>query len=654
MRIGLLLFLYFLITSSLFSQRGYYDAPYKRYEAETGTLSSATSLSRSFIQSDLQSEASDQLCVNLFNTNSAVEWTMIEAADGLVLRYSVPDGQSGTLGVYNNGTKVSTLTLTSNWSWQYLWSDSNPNNAGVVNQNPRMRFDELRLKLAAKIPLGGKLKLIRESGNISIDFVEMEPIPAVKTAPAGSVSYSGDGSTLQTFIDANPGKTIFLPTGVYNVNRKLWFGNDNTKLMGAGMWYTQINFTFYSQTGSTNEGGLYADAVNVGFSDLYLTTVRNSRSYSYKAINGVFTSGSIIENVWAEHFEAGAWIAQYYYSATPYTNGLIIRNCRFRNNYADGVNLCKGTRNTLVEHCSFRNNGDDDMAIWSADGIECQNNTFQYCTSENCWRAAGCAIYGGYNNKANNLYIKDNLEVGLRVNNCFSGIAFNDAGLHQFTDITIDGCSSFNDLFNNPVGAIDLVCSNKAGTQVKNVKFSRIDILDSRNDAINFDKIAGDGFYNISFENISIKGTGLEYPDNNVNKLTNKRGFGVLFDGNPAGNATYCSFSLTNRGGNADANMNTTNIGTLSWQVPAGCVTTSDITTQKDNPEVEVYGNIVTVNHLNVDENIYVYNLMGKCIYSAITRSESESFRINRDGIYLLIVQNAKFNRKIRIQNNQS
>ncbi len=649
MRIGLLSFLLLSMTFGLFAQRGYFDAPYKRYEAETGTLTNATILSRSFKQADLQSEASDQVCVNLFNTNSAVEWTMTQAADGLVLRYSVPDGQSGTLGVYNNGTKVSTLTLTSNWSWQYLWSDSNPNNAGVVNQNPRMRFDEVRLKLSAKVSLGGKLKLIRETGNISIDFVEMEPIPIAKTAPIGAMIYSGNGSTLQTFIDANPGKTIFLPAGTYNVNRKLWFGVDNTKLMGAGMWYTQINFTYYSTTGVTNEGGLYADAVNVSFSDLYLTTVRNSRSYSYKAINGVFTPGSIVENVWAEHFEAGAWIAQYFFSATPYTDGLIIRNCRFRDNYADGVNLCKGTRNTMVEHCSFRNNGDDDMAIWSADGLECQNNTFQFSTSENCWRASGCAIYGGYNNKANNLYIKDNLEVGLRVNNCFAGIAFNNSGLHQFTDITIDGCSTFNDLFNNPVGAIDLVCNNKAGTQVKNVKFSKIDIIDSRNDAVYFSKTAGDGFYNITFENITINGTGLEYPNNNVNSLTNKRGYGAIFDGNPAGNATYCGFSTINRGGNAEANTNISNIGNMTWQVPVGCVTTVEKNIQQSITEVEIIGNNVSANHLIIGENFYVYNLIGKCIFSKQARSESVKFKIQNNGIYFIIVGNNRLNYKIII-----
>ncbi|MEI7501749.1 MAG: right-handed parallel beta-helix repeat-containing protein [Paludibacter sp.] len=618
--------------ANTFAQRGYNDAPYKRYEANLATLTSATITAKSFKQSDLQSEASDQICVTMTATNAACEWTVTEAADGLVVRYSVPDGQSGTLGVYSNGTKVSTLTLTSNWSWEYLATNGNTNNVGVVNTNPKMRFDEVRVKLTSKIPVGGKLKLIRETGNVSLDFAELEPVPSALTAPAGAVTFTGNGNTLQSFIDANGGKTIFVPAGVYNIASKLWFGSNNTKLQGAGMWYTQLNFTYTTKS----EGGLYADAMNISFSNLYLTTVRNSRTDSYKGINGVFTSGSVIENVWVEHFEAGAWIAQYYYSSTPYTDGLIIRNCRFRNNYADGVNLCKGTRNTLVEHCSFRNNGDDDMAIWSADGIECQNNTFQFCTSENCWRASGCAIYGGLNNKANNLLIKDNLEVGLRVNNCFPGIAFNASGLHEFTDITIDGCGTFNDLFNNQVGAIDLVSSKVAGTQIKNVKFRNIDIIDSKNDAIFMIKTTGDGFYNLVFENITVNGTGLEYPNNNVSNSTNKRGYGILFAGSPTGNGSFCGITYSNRGGNALSDVDISAKGTMTWTALTGCITTSTQILNDIDKSIYAYDKTIVINELYVGENISVYNLYGVKVYAMKATHETEIISSLKEGIYLV------------------
>jgi len=561
-----------LISSNLHAQRGYYDAPYKRYEANTGQLSNGASVTtKSYVQSDLQSEASDQQCVNLSPTNATVQWTLTEAADGLVIRYSVPDGQTATLGVYNGNTKITTLTLTSTWSWEYLWSNGNPNNNGITNQNPRMRFDEVRYKLPAKIPASGTLKLVRESGNVHVDFAEMEPVPTIITAPAGSVTYTGNGSDLQTFIDANGGKKIYVPGGVFNVNRELYFGVANTSLVGAGMWYTQINFT---NTSSLN-GGLRANAAGISFTDLYLTTNSASRSNSYKAINGVFTAASIIKNIWAEHFECGAWIAQYNVGGPAIADGFTLSHCRFRNNYADGINLCKGTANAIVEHCSFRNNGDDDQAIWSADGLECINNTFRYNTSENCWRATGLAIYGGKNNKAYNLIIKDNLEAGIRVSNNFPGAPFNNDGSHEIHDITVSTCGTFNDTYNNPVAAIDIFSASNAGSQVKNVQLYNIDILDSRNDAISISKRSGDGIYNLSFKDITVNGTGKEFPNNNALNRNWGRGYFVLIAGSPAGNGTYCNMNYSNRGGNATVNEELSAIGTFSWTQSTNCSSTS-------------------------------------------------------------------------------
>ena len=568
-----LLWLFFvLLTSNSFAQRGYYDAPYKRYEANSGQLSSgATVTSKSYNQADLQSEASDQICVNMSAANATVQWTLTEGADGIVVRYSVPDGQSATLGVYNGNTKVATLTLTSTWSWEYLWSNGNPNNNGITNQNPRMRFDEVRYKLPAKINASGTLKLIRESGNVHVDFAEMEPVPTSVSAPSGSVTYTGNGSDLQTFIDANGGKKIFLPSGVYSVNRELYFGVANTSLIGAGMWYTQINFT---NTSSLN-GGLRANAAGISFTDLYLTTNSASRSNSYKAINGVFTAASTVKNIWAEHFECGGWIAQYNTGGPAIADGFTLSHCRFRNNYADGINLCKGTANSIVEHCSFRNNGDDDQAIWSADGLECINNTFRYNTSENCWRACGLAIYGGKNNKGYNLIIKDNLEAGIRVSNNFPGAPFNNDGSHEIHDITVTSCGTFNDTYNNPVAAIDIFSATNAGSQVKNVQLYNIDVIDSRNDAISISKRSGDGIYNLSFKNITVNGTGKEFPNNNALNRNWGRGYFVLIAGSPAGNGTYCNMNYSNRGGNATANEEISAIGTFSWTQSSTCSNTT-------------------------------------------------------------------------------
>jgi hypothetical protein len=431
-----------------------------------------------------------------------------------------------------------------------------------------MRFDEVRLKLPAKIAKGGSLKLVRKSGNIHIDFAELEAVAAeVKPEPSDLV-YSGDGSDLQVFIDnKGGGKAIYLPAGVYNVNRELYFGVPNTKLKGAGMWYTNIIFTNEAYL----QGGLRANARDISFSDLSLNTTRNSRSSSYKGINGVFTSGSVIKNVWAEHFECGAWIAQYNIGDIKNADGFLVTNCRFRNNYADGINLCKGTSNAIVEHSSFRNNGDDDMATWSADGLECQNNTFRYNTAENGWRSAGCAIYGGKNNKAHHLLIVDHVEAGLKVNNAYPGVCFNETGMHEFSDITIIRCGTFNDLFYNMVGAIDLMCVTVCGNKVQNVKFSNIDIIDAKDNAIFVNKAGGKGFFNLVFENITIDGTGREYPFNNEMKKDWHRGFGVLFAQNPAGNGSYCNLVIKNQGGNALVDIDTNSIGSFVWTENKDC-----------------------------------------------------------------------------------
>ncbi len=562
-----------LSANALFAQgdqRGYFDAPYIRYEADKGVLSKAKATPMSFSQADLQSEASEQVCVDLSAKGAGVEWKLTKEADALVVRFSVPDSASGELDVYANNKLVGTLKLTSHYSWEYLWNNGNPNNSGVVNKNPKMRFDEVRMKLPAKIAAGGKLKLVNKTGKIHIDFVELELADAPVLPAPGDMVYSGDGSDLQNFIDKNAGKVIYVPAGVYELNSELYFGVDKTSLKGAGMWYTELKFTRVKWL----KGGLYANAKDISFSGLFLSTLNNSRAGSYKAINGIFTKGSSIKNVWAEHFECGAWIAQYNQGEVLFAEGFTVSHCRFRNNYADGINLCKGTKDAIVEHCNFRNNGDDDMAIWSADNMECQNNTFRYATSENCWRASGCAIYGGLNNKAHHLLIKDNLEVGLRANNAFPGVGFNEKGMHEFSDITILRCGTNNDLYHSPVGAIDLTCTDRNGMFIRNIKFSNIDIINSKNDAIYIMRFGSDKFVNLVFENITIDGTGKEYPFNdgkNVN-AAGDRGYGIWFKYKPKGTISYCNIVVKNRGGNVKQDIGVAEIGTLEWKEAAGCV----------------------------------------------------------------------------------
>ena len=556
----------FTALNSISAQRGYFDAQYKRYEADKAILEKgAFTTIKSYAQVDLQSEASEQICVEMTDANASIEFTFSEAADGMVIRYSVPDGEEAVVGVYDENSKIATLTLSSKWSWEYLWSNGDPNNVGITNKNPRMRFDEIRYKLPQKL---SKLKLVNESGNPTIDFLEMEIVPEEIAPPEGAAIYNGDGSTLQDFIDANGSKIIYIPAGVYNINSQLYFGVAKTKLQGAGMWYSQLNFTV---TNASN-GGLRANAKDISYADLYITSEMTTRTNGYAGILGVYTRGSIIRNIWVEHCAVGAWIGQYVQGGIAFADGFLMSYCRFRNTYADGINLCKGTSNAIVEHCNFRNNGDDGMAIWSADGLECINNTFRYNTAENGWRAAGAALYGGKDNKFYNIIVSDNTDVGITITNTFPGVGFNDIGMHDFHDITLNGCGTFNATYNDRVGAINIYHALSAGRKIQNIRMYNIDINESKCDAIRIAKSSGDGIFNLVFENVTVNKTGVEYPFNNTNNDAALRGFVVYFDKFPLGDASYCNLNYSNLGGNAEEKaFFTTQKGTFRWTELTGC-----------------------------------------------------------------------------------
>jgi hypothetical protein len=149
---------------------------------------------------------------------------------------------------------------------------------------------------------------------------------------------------------------------------------------GAGIWYTEIYFS----TDLQFSGGFYARCSGVTISDFYLNTKNNDRwNYNepfpggsigeyktYKGFMGTYGSNSKITNVWVEHFECGAWIAGYDAPLpVDITTNLVMSNMRIRNNYADGVNFCQGTNNSVVEHSSIRNEGDDGLAVWPNNAV---------------------------------------------------------------------------------------------------------------------------------------------------------------------------------------------------------------------------------------------------------------------------------------------
>src|SRR6202012_5794890 len=86
--------------------------------------------------------------------------------------------------------------------------------------------------------------------------------------------------------------------------------------------------------------------------------------------------------------------------------------------------------------------------------------------------------------------------------------------------------------------------------------------------------------------------TGKEYPYNNANNSTAKRGMFVRFASSPAlkGNGTYCGMSYSGRGGNAVVDEEKSGIGSFAWTAATGCTSISSFT-----PTNAITGSVITI-----------------------------------------------------------
>ena len=91
---------------------------YLRYEAVDGQLKDAEIVNNRTFDT-LAYEASDNSYVKVDNKGS-VTFTAKEGADGLTMRYSIPDGKEGDVTVYVNGEPKRTFHLDSSSAYQYV------------------------------------------------------------------------------------------------------------------------------------------------------------------------------------------------------------------------------------------------------------------------------------------------------------------------------------------------------------------------------------------------------------------------------------------------------------------------------------------------------------------------------------------------------
>jgi hypothetical protein len=405
------------LASTLYVGRGA-RVPWDEYEAEDGTYTGALQ-SGSWAPGTLAGEASHRKAVTLASASQSVQWTSRVAANSIVVRYSVPDNTASNLDLYVNGGFVTRMAVNADFSWMYAGNDNGSLHLAQPTQdaahpNPHHIYDECHALLsttgATTIKPGDVVRLqpADASQPITVDFMDLELVaaPLANPDPANLVTVTGftqnDVTAAISSAMAGGKKGIFLPAGDYVMQSDVYVWGPGFVVQGAGMWHTHL-----VTGGAKNvDIGFQVGADNMVFQDFAVWGGYDRRvDGPGRAFDGNLHSGTVMQRIWVERMVCGAWVAG--------GSNLTFRDWRIRNTFADGINLCNGVSNSTIVNCAARNNGDDAFAMWSATDAGApgpdNGNTISSCTAGLIWRAAGVALYGGYSNLVDSVYVYDTL-----------------------------------------------------------------------------------------------------------------------------------------------------------------------------------------------------------------------------------------------------
>ena len=526
--------------------------PYTEYQAENGVYTGSTLLgpSRSVLttntSTEAAAEASGREAVQLSSTGQYVEWTTSAQCNSIVVRLSVPDSSGGggsnyTIGVFidNAATPQLELPVTSKYSWVYgnSWPsgticgyDKTPSDG-----YPHHIYDEAHALLGVEVPAGHVIKLMRTSSDTAsfydIDFVDLEDVGAQIGQPANSLnavtSYgaTGNGSTddttaVQNCINAaaSSGKIAYLPAGTYKISNYLTV--PAVTVQGAGMWYTTIHQTSDTSIVRFNLNGTSAEVSDVLLQGEVVNRCDTSEDSALDAGGG---SNSLIQRVWTEHTKCGWW--------APGESGLTVTGCRFRDTYADGINLNETATNCTVTQCNVRNTGDDSLASWANGGGNNTGITFTYNTVQCPWRANGIGIYGGSGYNISHNYIADTLDyTGIMIGDEFSCDAFGGTNTVQYN--YLERCGGY---FGADFGAFNVWAQQGAVGGTWNI--SNLIIDSPTYMGIQFE--GGDGISGFNFSS---------------SQITNAATYGIQVMSGTGGSAAFTTTTVTGSGSGSFTN----------------------------------------------------------------------------------------------------
>lgn len=402
--------------------------PFTTLEAEAdGTLTNGTRRVMGVpVERSPESEASGYGYVQLERVGDHLEFPQVPAADALVIRHCIPDAPAGggitaTLGLYVNGVRRQSLSLSSRHNWLYGTGKPGENGQGnTPTAFPHVYWDETRVFISGGIRAGDRLRLQKDAGDEAafyrIDLVDVELAGAPLAAPAGALAVTGFGAdggdgkpdtqAMRDCIAAArvQGRPVWIPPGRYLVDGSLRL--DGVRVQGAGMWHSTLVFTEVPErwTGVFDLAG-----AGSAVADLAIDGPLVSRKGPLHGFTG-FARDWQVRRVWISHTNTAFWVAG---------DDGVVSACRVRFTYADGININNGSRLTthrvLVEDNHCRGCGDDSIAILchqpaagqKAEDRQTVQVTVRHNTAIAPWWASCCDLAGGEGH-----VIEDNLFEG--------------------------------------------------------------------------------------------------------------------------------------------------------------------------------------------------------------------------------------------------
>lgn len=441
-------------------ERGWYDSPFRTYEAEDMKVYKATVTDYDspdrYLEGTITGESSGRANVLIEENGGYVEFVVPEWYSGktdrtaLNVRYSIPDyideaghsvGQKGKMKISVNGEEVKLLdsfngykemdylTLSNEYSIGYSAKGGSGNAYTYVEDGlSKFLLDDSFGTLPGDIKLGDVIRLEPEINDAItycyIDCIEIETIEEPKTKPdrflsiteCGAIPNDGedDGEALRAAVakvKENPYTYdgLWIPEGTFDI--KTYEGERNCqaadfsdmRVLGSGIWTSR--FVNYRHVGDKWAANYMVG--NTVLRDLAFhgqTISRGWDSYGAICLNG--TGTNYFENLWIEHYNCGAWLQD----ATG-----VYKNLRIKNTWADGINCHNNCDGIVYTKCFGRANGDDPFVIYSSsstvNGVTtmylAQNVQIKNNTAHSTWHASSITIWGGKDIDILNNLIRD-------------------------------------------------------------------------------------------------------------------------------------------------------------------------------------------------------------------------------------------------------